>query len=264
MPLISLVINLDSRAGFRNDTTEEGSMFNGCKSEDFFIDGVLNKQKFFEGYDTETIVYIDKHEDIPEHIVLKLQEIADTVVIRKHTEEKSFNDWNYIRALKMANGDYVAHFDQDCAAFRDSTSVIEDSLLVADRIPFVSYPSEHCPHPVEDESFQNKFWASTRYFLCRRERLNFPEIEKCLLDYDYWIKTYQPARACHWLEHIISSLHNFDVYYPPMDLDRYAIFCWDNYRKGLLKELNNMTYEQVKEFIIKNNGVHYPNNIRIQ
>lgn len=46
MPLISIVINADTRIGFEENNTVATKMFSGCVSEDFLTDGVINKIKF--------------------------------------------------------------------------------------------------------------------------------------------------------------------------------------------------------------------------
>jgi len=65
-------------------------MFQGVVDRDFLIDGVLNKRRMFDGFDSEYIVFVDEHEPLEKETVDKLREITDVLVIRKHN--KSFED----------------------------------------------------------------------------------------------------------------------------------------------------------------------------
>ena len=197
--------------------------------------------------------------------LLKLHELADVLILRDHTDEAGFNDNNYIRALQLATGNILIHFDQDTAMFTSSKEAVEGLIRYLDAFDFVSYPSYWSPLPVHDESFDHT-WVSTRFFMCKRESLDLPEITKCLKDYDYWCTTYPVNRKCHWLEHLIGSIakyRNQKVFYPPIELEHYAIFSWGSYKKGTLKMLNNMKYKEVKEWIAKNGGIVYPNDLHI-
>lgn len=259
--MLSIVINCDTRKGFQEESTQMEKMFEGCRSEDFIIDGVLNKIKFFEGFDIETIVFVDEHEKVPQDILNKLREIADTVVVRKHTNEQNFNDFTYISTLALCRGDYIAHFDQDTAAFTSSPDHVEFLLGLLDKYKYVSYPSYWSPNPVHDESF-NYYWCSTRFFMCKRDSLDFTEIIKCQRSYEYFVEKYKPSRVCHWAEHIISLVGGKDVFYPPIEIQKYAIFSWGSYKKGVMNALNNMSYDQIINFIASH-PIQYPNDIHI-
>lgn len=257
---ISIVINSDTRTGFEYDISNAESTFNGCVSVDFILYNIENKRKFFEGFDVEIIMFIDEHIKIPAYVLEQINGIPDVLVIRKHTNETNFNDWNYIKALQLATGDYIAHFDQDTAAFTSTPKVIEGMINLLEQVDYVSYPSYWSPYPVHDDSFDH-VWASTRMFMCKRETLDFPEIIKCQNDYDYWCSTYPVNRKCHWLEHILGSISKYKgkgVFYPPMELDLYTIFSWGSYRKGTLQKLNNMSYEDVIKHIKAWGGISYP------
>jgi hypothetical protein len=256
MTLISIIINCDTRSGFKDHETSAGAMFNGCRSVDFLLEGVKNKIKFFEGFNKEVIVHIDEHETTPSEVISELRLIADTVLIRKHTDEPKFNDNSYVRAMQLASGDIIAKFDSDCAAFTSSPDHIKYLIELLDDYKYVSYPSHWSPEAVHDPTF-NYRWVSTRFFLCKRETLNFPEIRKCLDDYEYFCNTYKPSRVCPWTEHALGLIANSSVLYPPIELEKYSIFCWGKYRTGTLKMLNEMNYEGVKEFI-KQRGIDYP------
>ena len=252
---ISVVINCDSRP--ENGIAER--MFEGTSSYDFLLEGVLNKVNFFKGFNTEFIVHIDHHLDIPPYILEELQTVTDTLIIRRHTGEENFNDYNYLRGLKQATGDIVVHFDQDTAAFTSSPEPIQKLIDLLDTYKYVSYPSYWSPNPCEDATF-NYFWASTRFFMCKRETLDFAEIQKCLTDYDYFVAKYKPSRVCHWLEHILSLTAGNSVFYPPLDTHNYTIFSWGSYKEGTLKMLNQMNYEGIKNWGASH-PIRYPNDV---
>lgn len=261
---ISLVINCDTRQGFQSEQSSAEKMFEGCRSEDFIIDGVQNKIKFFDGFDIEVIVFIDEHESLPNHIFAKLLNIVDVLVVRKHTDEANFNDWNYIRALELATGDIVVHFDQDSAGFSRSKEDVQTFLDLLNEHDFISYPSHWSPFPVYDDSFDHT-WVSTRFFMCKREALDFPEIIKCQKDYDYWCATYPVARKCHWTEHIIGSMAKYrgqKILYPPINIDSIAIFSWGSYTRGTLKTLNEMSYLEIR-YWLNSHPIEYPNDIHV-
>lgn len=260
---ISLVINCDSRP--QNDSFG-GSNLMGVVNEDFLFDGVWNKVKFFDGFEKEVIVYIDQHEFVPEHLLHEIHSIADTVIVRQHTNEPSFNDWNYLRALSFVNNEIVIHIDQDTAMFANSKEEVHRLLGMLDNYEFISYPSYWTPYPVIDPSFDH-IWCSTRFFMCLKKNLDLPEIIKCANDYNYWCDTYPVARKCPWLEHWIGSIakyRNQKVFYPPMELDRYAIFSWGSYKSGTLPRLNMQSYEDVVQWIKDNGNIQYPCDIHVK
>jgi hypothetical protein len=270
--MISIVINCDTRSGAEVCDTRQGAMLNGTRSFDFLTEGILNKIKFFRGYDYEVVVYIDKHLNVPGEVYNLLNVIPNiTFCQSNHREylEGSFfpkwNDLNFLQALYLARGDYIAHFDGDVCAFRDDNSLIINNMIRwLDHFEYVSYPSHWTPAP--DCNANNEWdywWASTRFFICKRSSLDFKEIEKCLRESDYLYGKYgDKKRKCPWLEHILGIIAGPNkVYYPPIKLDEYAIFSWSSYKKGTLQLLNNMSYNEVKNFIIKQGGIHYPNDV---
>lgn len=260
MSLISVIINCDTRTGFKESESHSTQMFDGCRSLDFLIDGVQNKINFFEGYEKEIILFIDEHERIPEDVVKQIRGMVDTLIIRKHTSEPKFNDLNYLCALQMARGEYVVHFDQDCAAFARNGATAKFLMALLETYNFISYPSKDCPKAVDDKSF-DYMWISTRFFMCKRKSLDFTEIRKCLDDYDYTYFKYPASRKCHWFEHILGLISEYNgtgVFYPSLNTDEYAIFCWNKYISGTLRVLNAMNYDNVKNYIESCNGIVYP------
>lgn len=261
MPFVSICINADTRVP--KDSAD--GLFNGVVNEDFLIDGVLNKIKFFEGFEKEVIVFIDEHSRVPISVIDKLHSITDTLVIRKHTHEEKFNDWTYVSTLALCRGEYIAHWDQDMAAFTSSPEPINDMLKLLESFDYVSYPSHWSPKPVDDPNYDYS-WCSTRFFMCKRETLDITEIKKCLVDFDYLYSRYPASVRNPWTEHILGLTAKYKgrgVFYPKINLDTHAIFAWNSYRAGILKLLNNMEYPPVKRFIEEHGGIHYPADLTI-
>lgn len=261
---ISCVINVDTRA----ECEKNKGMFNGCLSRDFLVEGVFNKVKLFDGFSKEIIVFVDEHEPIEEKTLAAMRKICDTLIIRKHNKKfedndnfSAFNDFNYLQALFQARGKYVFHFDGDVAAFTESPEPIKEYIALLDKYDFVSYPSYWSPNPVDDPSFENHFWVSTRFFCCKRSTLDFTELIKCQLDYDYWKQKYPRARLCHWLEHLLATKPG-NVYYPPLEFERFILFVWENYEQYILQRLNNQPFKEVYDWVCSKN-YHYPNNLTI-
>lgn len=258
---VSLIVNVDTRPR----KNEQTGLFGGCIHPDFLDAGVFNKAMFLKDFDTEVVVYVDRHEPIPEKTLEYLQSIADIVCVRKHTGEPGFNDWNYQRALRLATGDIICHMDGDMAAFASSKESIQELIDLLEQYSFVSYPSPNSPKAAHDSTFDYQ-WASTRFFLCKRESLDLSELDKMQRNYEYCYERYPASRKEHWTEHLLGLMAKYNgkgVYYPPIDYNKLLIWCWDNYDDYILNRLNSFSYEEVKNFVLSNGGIHYPNNIRI-
>lgn len=262
---ISCVINVDTRS--ENNRNQE--MFRGVVDRDFLVEGVYNKIKLLEGFEKEVIVFVDEHEPIEEKTIAAMRKLADTLVIRKHDKRfegddnfPAFNDFNYLQALFHARGKYIFHFDGDVAAFTVSTEPIREMIEQLEQYDYISYPSYWSPNPVEDASFEGNYWVSTRFFCCKRSTLDFTEIIKCQLDYDYWKTKYPRARLCHWTEHILQGLSKKGVFYPKLDFERFILFTWENYEKYILQRLNSQTFEEINAWVTSK-LFHYPNNLTI-
>jgi len=257
MPLISLVINLDSRP----TKNQETGLFSGTSNLDYFTEGVRNKQLYFKDFDIETIVFIDKHLEIPERELSYLFETCDTVIIRKHTNEPLFNDSNYIQALSMARGVYICHCDQDTVLFTSSPEHIQKQLDLLEQYDYISYPSMYSPTPVVDNSFDH-WWASTRYFLCKKETIDITELRSMMSDYDKCYEKYPANRKCFWTEHWLGLLAKYrgkGVLYPPMQTENYVVFSWGRYEDYLWRRLNNYSYEEVLKWL-ETHQLTLPNN----
>ena len=261
---ISICVNVDTRK--ESETNQK--MFSGVVSRDFLTHGLINKKKLFEGFRTELICFVDEHEPLDEKTVMEMKSICDTLIIRKHNKSfeyqedfSAFNDFNYISCLTQARGRFIFHFDGDVAAFTSSPEPIKEILNKLEEVPFVSYPSYWSPNPVDDPTFQGHYWVSTRFFACKRSSLDFTEIIKCQLDYDYWKEKYPRARLCHWLEHLLCKTPS-DVYYPPLEFEKFILFTWENYHKYTLQRLNNQSFEEVYNWVCSK-SFGYPNNLTI-
>lgn len=255
MPQISLIINCDTRA----EKQQEGGLLAGVVNLDFLTDGIFNKQCYLKGFDFETIVFIDKHNDIPQDALDYLYKICDTVVVRKHTEEEKFNDNNYISALSLARGEIVMHIDQDMSCFASSPKFIQDQIDLLENFDYISYPSHWTPraHTAEEYDYM---WCSTRYFICKRETLDFTEIKKCLFDSDYMYGKYPASIRNPWTEHVLGLVAKYTgkgVYYPPINMDEGLVFNWGRYEKFLLRRLNEQSYDTVKDWV-ESRGIQYP------
>lgn len=255
---ISLVINCDTRP--QRDSFG-GSNLMGCVNEDFLTDGIYNKVKFFDGFDKEVIVSIDEHLPIPEETFRYIRTLADTVLIRKHTSEENFNDWNYLRSLQLASGDIVCKIDQDTACFTSSSEPIKELISLLDTYAFVSYPSHWSPKPVIDTSFGKRTWASTRFFMCQKEALKFEELKECIIEPEFGYSLYGDSpRRCNWLEHFLTLTNDDSCFYPSIDLSRYAVFSWGSYEKYTLRRLNEMPYSEIEKWL-STHPINYPNDV---
>lgn len=261
--MISIVINADTRPGCDAEvqTTGDhgGGSLHGVRSWDFLTDGVTNKLKFFNNYPCEVILYVDEHDIIPGYVMDKIQAIdqLDNFVCKRHERvERRWNEVLYLEALKLAHGDYIAHFDGDCAAFSAPDCQADSfmiGLLASGNYKFICQPSTMAK---EDHGM---YWASTRFFMCRRETLDLVELEKCIRDESHRIGKYGHTPA---LEHVLGRMAGDNgVLYPLAQWHRYMIFSWSRYHRGLLAELNAWGYEDVRKYIVDDCGIHGPNDV---
>lgn len=263
--VISIVINLDTRPGIYDNTTTAEVMLKGARSIDFLIEGVQNKINFFKGFETEVILFVDLHEQITPTDMQKMVALSDVLIINKHREYfnhsdyyPKFNDLNYLQALYNSRGKYIAHFDADMAAFCNTSNVVTEWIGLLNMYDYISYPSHWSPVAVDDPDFKDYMWASTRFLFCKRDTIQFEEIERCLSDSVYLYEKYPAKRHCPWLEHILGLIAGKDkVFYPKIEPEKCLIFAWNFYRRGLFAELNNMEYSDVKTFVM-NRGISYP------
>jgi hypothetical protein len=251
---ISLVINCDTRP----ENLNENGMSKGVVSRDFLTDGVFGKIQFFKGFELETILFIDKHEDIPQQTLDYVHAICDTVVVRKHTNEHSFNDWNYHKALSLASGDIVCHADQDTAMFTSGKAYVQELINNLDIYKFVSYPSHWTPRAVYDETFGHRTWASTRFFLCKRETLKLDELANCIREPNWGYNKYGDSpRRCNWTEHFLTLINGDSCFYPPIETDKGVIFSWGNYETYTLRRLNELPYSEIEKWLYEH-PINYP------
>lgn len=252
---ISLIINCDTRL----ENAQQDGLFSGTVNMDFLTEGVRNKQLFFSGFDIETILYVDLHTDIPEEELVFIRKSVDCLIIRKHTNENCFNDWNYWRAFSMASGDIICHCDQDTAAFTSGKEYIDELIGYLDNYSFCAYPSYWTPKAIDDSSFGHRTWASTRFFLCKKESLKLDELANCIREPEWGYSKYGDSpRRVNWTEHYLTLINNDSCIYPPIELQKGAIFSWASYSKWTLRRLNDFPYSKIVDWISSRGGIHYP------
>lgn len=268
MAKITIAVNLDTRPGLFDSATQAEVIFRGARSIDFLTEGIKNKINFFRGHETEVILFVDIHEKIPLEVFNIMDELSTSIVLSKHRTYfdkheyyPKWNDINFLNSLTLARGEYIAHFDGDMAAFLKDPSVISEwkEWIDSGKCKYISYPSLFSPLPVIDPDFDDYTWVSTRFFFCKRETIKTDEIIKCLSDSNYLYGTYgTKKRLCPWLEHILGIMENKElIHYPSIQYDRYLLFAWNYYQRGLLEKLNNMSYEEVKSYV-QARGISFP------
>ena len=263
-----MVINADTRKGYTQGASTVGDFgkgsLQGVRSIDLLTEGVRNKLNFFRGHDLQCILYIDEHEPISDTLLREMKSIVhacgndSVVVIGDHNRTMHrWYDHITLSALELANGDYVVHFDQDANALRsDESTVIESYTQWLDGgYKFICQPSlpEHA----------NMYWASTRFFICKKESLQLGELKMCLsnsyIEKHYDIKGLSPHPCC--LEHTIGAISGKDsVLYPERNDEEYLIFSWSRYYSGTLAKLNAMPYKDAKDYILSC-GIHGANDV---
>lgn len=252
MSRVSIILNADTRPV----CPEFQGMWNGVRSRDFIsAANLINKRKFFEGYETELIVFIDEHEPLTQSEYDALHQHCDCLVVRKHSKYYRgndpfgpFNDVNYWQAFAMCRSDYIAHFDQDVVAFKRSKDVLDWMFDEIDsgRHKFVCYPSPHSPDPCVNEKYQGKFWASTRFFLAKRDAIKLDDLERGIRDNTWFFEKYgTPPVVNPWTESFLSQMNGFSVIYPPVALHQWAVFPWAKYIDGTIEKMNGMEYAQI-------------------
>lgn len=254
--MISVVINADTRPGYLTSILGEGwgkTSLQGVRSIDFLTYGVRQKINFFRGHDIQVVLYIDKHEDISHELMAEIESIVlpcgnnSKVIFKEHNRtDYRWNDKIYIEALKLAEGDYVCHVDQDCNLYRrDECDIVDAYLDLLETYKYICQPWNGVGDPM--------FHASTRFFICKRETLDFPLIEQSIYQ--------NPLKGTHnpCLEFTLGILAGEgNVLYPPRDDNSYIIFSWARYFHGTLKKLNEVSYDKIKLYI-DSVGIHGPN-----
>ena len=248
-PVISLVVNCDNREGYLLPNSQVGDFgggsLQGVRSKDLLTEGMKNKIKYFEGYPVQCIMYIDVHSPLPKDLHEEIKEIVfscgndSKIILAPHSKERyKWNDWLYIEAMKHADGDYVVHFDMDSNAYKkEGSDIVERYFKWLETYKYVCQPW--------DGIGDDMYWASTRFTICKKETAHNPAIPQAVFTNPLLGK----HNPCY--EHATGILVGRDkILYPPREDDEYMIFCWANYFSGLLKHLNSLPYEKVKEYIL--------------
>lgn len=217
------------------------------------VAGVINKVRFFSGCDLlEVILVIDIHEEIPPNVQEQLDSLVSegmvTRIVAKRFDHSHprWNDHLYIESLRHATGDYVAHFDGDAVAFRRPEFPLIDYYIkqLDGGYSFVCQQTPLAEHGM--------WWASTRFFICKRSTLNLDEAGRAIDD-GYRSSRYEYLH-CPCFEHVISLITGRKVLYPPADYSNYFIVNWVHYYPGLLKKLNAMSFEDAAKYIFETCG----------
>ena len=271
---IGVVINLDTRPGYTDKTAYCGMYGGGgCRSVDFFTDNVLNKIRFFRGYKIEVTLYVHMVEDITDEVWESLKKMMDDGLVHNLAFNRDtrvfmggpirqFHDTMYLNAMMLSRAKYIAHFDADSAAYRRDECDIIDQIInwvESGQYDIVSYPTVHSPMEGPNQCLPGDpeyLWASTRFFFCKREFLNYNEFVK-FFDDAYWIERHEgkPHRYPNVTEQILGFMAGPErVFYPPKNLDDFMIFCWHRYNKGTIGILNELSYDEVYDFVINQCG----------
>lgn len=247
--MISVVINLDTRKGLYADCSTTGDFgggsLQGVRSIDFLTDGVLQKARYFRGHEIEVIAYIDEVNPLDPKVVSWLKEhVAGVTVVHQFHDHDAYrwNDEIYLNALQLAQGDYVAHFDGDANAFRE-----DDSTIVERYFDALDGDFRYVCQPIQPiEGVDPWPCASTRFFICKRETLDYPAIRKVLHEY-----------PC--LEHALGALAGAErILYPDPGNRDHMVFSWARYYRGVLKQLNEMDYADAFDYVNSLGGLYSP------
>jgi len=264
--MISLVINCDTRPGLHAPLSRVGGdggqgSLHGCRHADFLTDGITNKINFLAGHKLQVIVYIDEHEPLPpaarEELTAWYQAgRIDHLVCKPHDRRRHrWYDHIYLDALALATGEHVCHFDQDTAALRApgaDPAAEAIAALDAGECDFFCQPCAVAGHGM--------WWASTRFFISRP--LAVPELRRCL-DNTYLAQKIgpRPQSPC-CLEQTLGLLAGLGrVRYPPQTPD-WVVWHWAHYHAGTLGWLNQASYEQARDYLLRRcGGLHGANDV---
>lgn len=264
MPKLSIVISCDTRPGadaeFHEIKNYGGGNLCGVHSLDFLTAGVVAKNRFLEsaGFERETILFVDLHEAwIPGRILDDLEKLLASgeitrLITQPHSKARHrWNDHLMLDALAHASptSDFVAHWDGDCIGYRrPDFDVLKMYVGLLDSgYKFI------CQQTPLNQGEHLMFWASTRFFLCRRESLDLPELRR-LIDDDYRRSKFG-SRHLPCVEHILGAMAGENsVLYPPSQNQDFAVWSWVHYFRGVIQKLNKMSYEDVYRYVFETCG----------
>lgn len=278
--MISIVINADTRPPMDRDVFTVGDdggqgSLHGCRSWDYLTHLPLAVHKFFEGHDHEVLLFIDEHEPIPSDMWAYWNQLSQPNGWLRIISEKcdhSSHRWNdrlYLHALDKGinwpgrNPDYVVHMDQDCVIFRDPKCDIVDRYKkwLNEGYEFICQPTNL------EKREHGMWWASTRFFMCKRATLNFDRLWASLDRPDSLFSHYAWSGPNHFpcLEHLLGVVAgDAGVLYPPREDDGYLVFSWARYIKGILPKLLDMPYSEVEHIVASRWGLCGPNDVIAQ
>lgn len=277
--MISIVINADTRPGQDADMNTVGDhgsgSLQGVRSWDFLTELPKTVHKFFKNERHMVLLDIDIHEPVSEEVMEKFLEMHQEgwFMWRECRSDHSLDRWNdriYLSSLQWAasiedehpeewtrtDERYIVHLDQDCAIFRHPDNDIVDRYLkwLDEGYKFI------CQSTDLPRAEHGMWWASTRFFICKRETLDFETLWKVLEDRNSIFNKYPWEGSLPWqpcLEHSLGVMAGQDkVLYPPREdsPEGYTVLSWVRYYKGLLKLMNDSPYAKVQEFVFNVSG----------
>lgn len=256
---LSHIVTADTRTGWLADSCKIGEYgkvnLEGCRSVDFITEATIARQRFLESPlvdEVETIICIDVHEPIPSWVYERLFEISNCYVVTdQHDRHRHrWNDYIYIHALRQATGDLVAKWDGDCIGYRHP-----DFDVLTYYFDFLSNGAAYvCQQTKLIPEVEPMWWASTRFFLCRRETLDLDEAARCIDD-DYRRAKYGP-KHCPCLEHCLGLMCGERVIYPPEKNSDFIVWNWVQYYLNCIPKLNNMPYADILQYVHDCGDVH--------
>ena len=120
---ISIVINGDTRPGIFETDSIKGIQGNGTKSVDYLKEGVDNKLNFFRGYEIESHLYIDVHENLGKDLLWDISQRVDDLILHKHVKHfEGLSVREIGAALGLAEGTVKAHLFRAVHSLRGELS----------------------------------------------------------------------------------------------------------------------------------------------
>jgi hypothetical protein len=111
------------------------------------------------------------------------------------------------------------------------------------------------PAPCEAPTYLDKWWASTRFFMCKREVLDFTALEHAIREPEWFYDNYdRPPHLNPWTEQFLGIMGGYSVIYPHPNLASWAVFPWMRYKDGTLETLNALPYAVIADMLNRAGG----------
>jgi len=264
---LSLICNVDTRPGMFDEDSLVGRFgqgsLQGVRGIDMLTHNIENKLIFFKGIPTELIIVCDIHEPIPAIGLYFWKYLGDKYGVEVRIFATEFNRtmprWNdkiELFGYHKATGTHICHVDQDVSCFRSESFDLKKRYfdkLDSGLVKFICQPSKLWP-------YEHKMThCSTRFAICRRDALDWDEVDLCLND-DYriarWGNHHVPC-----LEFLFGLMSHGSVEYPKTEnFEDCLVWSWIHYHKNTLEKLNRMTFEEVHAYAMSC-GIHGPNDL---